>query len=147
MLITILAVPQSRAAYVPMDPNYPDDRIKYILSDTNTTLVLTNNSYTKRIKKLQKVNVIPVDDNTFLKELNNFPSTNTRVKELISSNLAYVIYTSGTTGNPKGVLQLHCNVRRLFTATDHCLSLIMKMFSHYFIRISLMLAYGKFGEH
>ena len=81
-----------------MDPQYPDQRIKYILSDTNTTLVLTNNTYTKRIKKLQKVNVIPVDDNTFLKELNNFPSTNTRVKELTSSNLAYVIYTSGTTG-------------------------------------------------
>ena len=56
------------AAYVPIDPNYPDDRIKYILSDTNTTLVLTNNTYTKRIKKLKKVNVIPVDDNyIFLK--------------------------------------------------------------------------------
>ena len=107
MLITILAVLKAGAAYVPMDPNYPDDRIKYILSDTNTTLVIANNIYTKRIKKLKKVNVIPIDDNTFLKEINTYSSINTRVKELTSSNLAYVIYTSGTTGNPKGVMIEH----------------------------------------
>ena len=113
MLITILAVLKAGAAYVPMDPHYPDDRIKYILSDTNTTLVLANNIYTKRIKKLKKVNVIPIDDNTFLKEIMTYHSTNTIVKELTSSNLAYVIYTSGTTGNPKGVMIEHKGVVNL----------------------------------
>ena len=113
MLIAILAVLKAGAAYVPMDPQYPNDRIKYILSDTNTTLVLANNTYTKRIKKLKKVNVIPIDDNTFLKEINTYSSINTTVKELTSSNLAYVIYTSGTTGNPKGVMIEHSGVINL----------------------------------
>ena len=110
MIIAILAVLKAGAAYVPMDPNYPDDRIKYILDNTNTNIVITNNIYNSRINKLSKINAIPIDNDAFSKTLNILPSANPIVNNLTSNNLAYVIYTSGTTGNPKGVLIEHKGV-------------------------------------
>ena len=120
MIIAILGVLKAGAAYVPMDPQYPNDRIKYILSDTNTNLVIANNTYAKRINNISdKVNNIPIDDKHFIKNLTNYSNTDPKPKDLTSNNLAYVIYTSGTTGLPKGVLQIHANVIRLFTATQN----------------------------
>ena len=110
MIISILAVLKAGAAYVPISPDYPDDRIKYILDDTNSNIVITNSIYNKRINKLKKVNIIPIDDSAFSKVLDTVSSTNTIVDNLTSNNLAYVIYTSGTTGKPKGVMIQHCSV-------------------------------------
>ena len=114
MIIAILGVLKAGAAYVPMDPEYPDDRIKYILSDTNTNLVIANNTYTKRINTISdKVTTIPVDSKAFIKDLTKYPDTNPKLNNLTSNNLAYVIYTSGTTGNPKGVMIEHHSVVNL----------------------------------
>ena len=57
MIVAILGVLKTGAAYVPMDPEYPDDRIKYILKDTNTNLVIANNTYTKRINTISNTGV------------------------------------------------------------------------------------------
>ena len=120
MIIAILGVLKAGAAYVPMDPEYPDDRIKYILNDTKANLVIANNTYTKRINTINnKVMTIPIDSKAFIKDLTKYPDTNPVVNKLTSNNLAYIIYTSGTTGRPKGVLQIHANVMRLFTSTQH----------------------------
>ena len=115
IIIAILAVLKAGAAYVPMDPNYPDDRIKYILDNTNTNIVITNNIYNSRINKLSKINAIPIDNDAFSKTLNILPSANPIVNNLTSNNLAYVIYTSGTTGNPKGVMIQHYSVVNLLS--------------------------------
>ena len=111
MIIAILGVLKAGAAYVPMDPEYPDDRIKYILSDTNTNLVIANSIYTKRLNSINnKVNTIAIDSKVFIKDLTKHSNTNPKVKDLTSKNLAYVIYTSGTTGKPKGVMIEHIGV-------------------------------------
>ena len=98
-------------AYVPISPDYPDDRIKYILDDTATNILITNSIYNKRINTINnKVNTIPIEDIAFSKVLNAISSTNPIIPSLTSNNLAYVIYTSGTTGKPKGVMIEHLSL-------------------------------------
>ena len=106
MIISILGVLKAGAAYVPMDPEYPDDRIKYIINDTKADVVITNEIYNKKVNKInKKVSTIAIDDS--IQELDKYPITNPIVEELTSNNLAYVMYTSGTTGKPKGVMIAH----------------------------------------
>ena len=121
MIIAIFGVLKAGAAYVPMDPEYPDDRIKYILSDTNTNLVIANNTYTKRVNTINnKVNTTAIDDKSFTQNLTKYDNTNPVVDNLTSNNLAYVIYTSGTTGNPKGVMiQHHSVLNRIYWMNEN----------------------------
>ena len=121
MLIGILAVLKAGGAYVPMDPNYPDDRLSFIIEDTRTPVVLTNQSQELRLKNLhaqKNVNVVSIDSELIDTQLLS-QSVERPVTKVCSTDLAYVIYTSGTTGKPKGVLQPHSNVMRLFTATEN----------------------------
>ncbi|WP_430408766.1 amino acid adenylation domain-containing protein [Kordia sp.] len=96
MVITLLAVLKSGGAYVPIDPNYPADRVAYMTKDSNCKVVLDQNELEK---------FMAVAENYTVKNL---------AKQNTPQNLAYVIYTSGTTGNPKGTLIEHENVVRLF---------------------------------
>jgi amino acid adenylation domain-containing protein/non-ribosomal peptide synthase protein (TIGR01720 family) len=114
MIITILAVWKSGASYVPMDPNYPDKRIEYILNDTKSKIVITNEIYLKKISIFQK-KIILIDSSEFLNHLNKFKFLNIK-NEAKSNNLAYVIYTSGTTGNPKGCLIEQKSLLSYFTS-------------------------------
>lgn len=100
MLISILAVLKTGAAYVPIDPKYPSERVNYILSDTQAKLVITNEEYLSRLDDFAfQTPKFPVD-----KKLQDIcPAINPPVITNTKS-LAYVIYTSGTTGNPKGVM-------------------------------------------
>ncbi len=123
IIIAILAVLKSGGAYVPMDQNYPIERIQYILKDTNAKILLTNKTIlnNKTIKEIQSsfldIPFMIIDDTNIASQLTKQPDTNINT-HMNSTNLAYVIYTSGTTGSPKGVLQQHNNVARLFTSTD-----------------------------
>ena len=95
MVISILAILKAGGAYVPIDPNYPKNRINYMLKDSNAFILLT-------IKNLQffwnKTILIDQEWEKIIKE--NYSNLN------CSNNprqLAYVIYTSGSTGKPKGI--------------------------------------------
>ena len=88
LIISLLAVMKTGAAYVPIDPNYPEQRIAYIKEDSNCKLVIDDTLLEKFKKKEDNVSTLPKVD-------------------LEPNNLAYVIYTSGSTGNPKGVLNYH----------------------------------------
>ncbi|NIM15674.1 MAG: amino acid adenylation domain-containing protein [Candidatus Aminicenantes bacterium] len=105
MMIGIFSVLKAGGAYMPIDPGYPQERIKYILEDSGTKLVLT--------RKQSKEKVLDTCESVDLKNLDliayklgNLENKNTKAAE----NLAYVIYTSGSTGNPKGVLIDHYSV-------------------------------------
>ncbi|CAF4612796.1 unnamed protein product, partial [Rotaria sp. Silwood2] len=106
MIISILGAWKSGAAYVPIDPNYPDERIKFILEDTKAKIVISNMKYSSR---LYSYNIAKVEiDSPIVNEVLNNTNITCNLDVITNErNLAYVIYTSGTTGTPKGVLVEH----------------------------------------
>ncbi len=100
LLISILAVLKTGAAYVPIDPNHPNDRAKHILEDTKSQLLLTNETYSNRFKDLD-IQILGIDS-VFTKKEISFQKTNNL--NIDRGSLVYVLYTSGTTGAPKGVV-------------------------------------------
>jgi amino acid adenylation domain-containing protein len=109
MLIAILAVLKSGAGYVPMDPVYPDERISYILKDTKSKILLTNERYAINLGVAADISVLPLDSQKIQQAL-HLQATSNPIRQINSTNLAYVIYTSGTTGKPKGVMVEHGNL-------------------------------------
>ncbi|HEY4597271.1 MAG TPA: AMP-binding protein, partial [Thermoanaerobaculia bacterium] len=96
MVVALLGVLKAGAAYVPIDPAYPQERIAFLRADSGAALLLTAAD---------------------LEALDAYPAERLDL-ELAAELPAYVIYTSGSTGTPKGVVVTHANVDRLFTATD-----------------------------
>ena len=111
-IIALLAVLKSGAAYVPIDPAYPDARITHIAKDTQAKLFITNQDCDRRFQCLFATQVMPqisIDDQPLLRQLTQQVTTNP-LPQSKPHHLAYVIYTSGTTGQPKGVLIEHRSV-------------------------------------
>lgn len=111
LLVAMLGVLKSGAAYVPIDINYPDNRISYILKDTNTKIILTNKKYVKKLQRLidqnfTTIDLIATDSEEMQSNLSNQKTFNP-LTLVASNNIAYVIYTSGTTADPKGVMIEH----------------------------------------
>lgn len=92
LLSTLFGILKAGACYMPIDPDYPQDRIDYLLEDSKAKLCITEQNFTELI---ENVNI----DNPNIK--------------LFANNSCYCIYTSGSTGNPKGVLITHKNISNL----------------------------------
>jgi iturin family lipopeptide synthetase A len=103
MVAALLACLKAGVAYVPLDPNYPQKRLEYILSDSQVKLVITNEILLKNIN-LGSLHYCCIDSDANLIQSKN--KTNPRVP-FDPQNLAYVIYTSGSTGHPKGAMITH----------------------------------------
>ena len=112
MIVAILAVWKAGAGYVPIDPSYPDERIAFMLEDTQSKILITNELYGIHLHHLSKGKQLPILE-LEKQILNNQPSHNP-ITRTSSRDLAYTIYTSGTTGKPKGVLITHQNVISLY---------------------------------
>ncbi len=97
MVIGMLAILKSGAAYLPIDCEYPKERIEYMLSDSRMKILLTETSFLNKVNFEGKV--IDIRDNKYY----DFDTSNIN-KDIELDSLAYIIYTSGTTGNPKGVM-------------------------------------------
>ncbi len=112
MIIGIMGILKSGAAYLPIDPDYPKDRIDYMLNDSGAQILLADDTLAKEDEKVRRWE----GEKILLQEILDVPKSNAYPLTLlpsypqISSNLAYVIYTSGTTGRPKGVMVEHQNV-------------------------------------
>ncbi|WP_282123520.1 non-ribosomal peptide synthetase [Algibacter mikhailovii] len=104
VIIAMLAILKSGCAYLPIDPEYPEERINYMIADAQVGTIVTQSNYSGLFEKnnIQQVimNEIPQSN-----EINNLSLPNTK-----GANLAYVIYTSGSTGKPKGVPISHKNI-------------------------------------
>ena len=112
-IIGILAILKAGGAYLPLDPDYPAERLSYLLSDSKVKIVLTDEHtfdevYLKDVKT-RRLDLV-VSDSAL-----NSANPNIAVKP---EHLAYVIYTSGSTGNPKGVMIEHRHVLRLMNACE-----------------------------
>ncbi|MDQ6763754.1 MAG: amino acid adenylation domain-containing protein, partial [Bacteroidota bacterium] len=117
MSIGILGILKASAAYVPIDPDYPADRMKYMLEDTRASIILCND---------KSKTILPGDENYTLISLDSDWETITKQpaynakNSLAFNNAAYVIYTSGSTGKPKGVINEHGGIaNRLKWAQDY----------------------------
>ncbi|MGI8500285.1 MAG: amino acid adenylation domain-containing protein [Hassallia sp.] len=114
MVIGILGILKAGAAYVPLDPNYPAERLAFVLEDAQLEVILTQQQFSQKLST-DKTKLVCLDTDG---EIIAGQSTNNPNSQATSASLAYIIYTSGSTGKPKGVLVNHRNVMRLFAATD-----------------------------
>lgn len=114
MLIGILAILKAGGAYVPFDAKYPDERIRYMLRDTDCKLMLTQNTFVSRLAKINSdVELLCLDVIPYMQE----DKSNLSIS-IHREDLAYVIYTSGTTGEPKGVMIEQGNVVNFLVNMD-----------------------------
>ncbi|WP_026798625.1 non-ribosomal peptide synthetase, partial [Planktothrix prolifica] len=102
MIIGILGILKAGAAYLPLDPEYPPERLQFILEDSGILLLLTQGFLKEKLllTNLKNPNqILYLDEQSFSPLLTDNPSSQTK-----TDSLAYVIYTSGSTGKPKGVM-------------------------------------------
>ncbi|MDP1608868.1 MAG: amino acid adenylation domain-containing protein [Chlamydiales bacterium] len=115
MMIGILAIMKAKAAYVPIDPEYPAERIGYMIKDTQTKLILTHSNTMERVRTVTSIPLIALDAEEYQTER----ADNLKLQQS-GTDLAYVIYTSGTTGHPKGVMVTHdCVSAYIHAAKEH----------------------------
>jgi amino acid adenylation domain-containing protein len=119
MVVGILAILKAGGAYVPLDPNYPSERLAFAIEDSRVPVLLTQSRLVASLPPVGSTGIQPVivSLDTELEVVERESEENPS-PQLTPDNLAYVIYTSGSTGKPKGVLVNHCNVVRLFEATN-----------------------------
>ena len=117
MIMAILGILKAGCAYVPIDPNYPLARIKYILEDSKSALLLTQIDLFIHLQSAVQSPVLVIDERLLEEQLNQHVGFLGR-----HSDLAYVIYTSGTTGQPKGVMIEHRSVVNYVSAVSSYLA-------------------------
>jgi amino acid adenylation domain-containing protein len=106
MIIGMLGILKSGSAYLPLDPNYPPDRLSFMVSDSSPVALLASPELFQHAPALS-VPTIALSDTL------SYPDSVPSVGGLTSRNLAYVTYTSGSTGAPKAAMTEHRSVLRL----------------------------------
>jgi amino acid adenylation domain-containing protein len=114
LVVGLLAILKAGAAYVPLDPAYPADRLAYMIEDSGISLLLAQSAVVDRLPRTQGMSVVLIGAQA---EDADDPGHNPGVPVHVD-HLAYVIYTSGSTGRPKGAQLAHRQVARLLTATE-----------------------------
>lgn len=104
VMVSILGVMKAGAAFLPIDPDTPEERIRYSLEDSGAKFAVVNERNMTAIGQYEGI-IVSLDDGKWRNESKERPSSISG-----SRNLAYVIYTSGTTGKPKGVQIEHRNL-------------------------------------
>jgi amino acid adenylation domain-containing protein len=113
MVVAVLAAVKAGGVYVPLDPDYPLDRKRFMLEDTQARVLVTSAALAGRLPEHSAALVrLDTDAQSLATEPTTAPDAG-----VTPESLAYVIYTSGSTGRPKGVQIEHANVARLFSAT------------------------------
>jgi amino acid adenylation domain-containing protein len=124
MIIGMMGVLKAGITYVPLDPTYPRDRLKFILADSMAQLIVTHTRYYQLAQELKNsmarpIEIINISDFDGDIEPAAYPSPGISIHP---DQVAYVLYTSGSTGKPKGVMQSHKNVlhfARVYTNALH----------------------------
>ena len=113
LLVGTLGILKAGAAYVPLDPAYPADRLAHYLSDSGAAVVVTQSALSPSLPS-QDAQVLEMDRDPRLATASDVnPAANAG-----PDDLAYLIYTSGSTGTPKGVMVSHGNVANFFAGMD-----------------------------
>ena len=115
LIVALLGVLKAGAAYLPLDPAYPSERLAFMLADSQTRVLLTQRKLQEHLSEDVRRVCVDTDWVQLAAESNDNP-----LCESTAGNLAYVIYTSGSTGRPKGVMISHQNVVNFCTGIDKC---------------------------
>ncbi|QNK64693.1 non-ribosomal peptide synthase/polyketide synthase [Pedobacter sp. PAMC26386] len=107
MAVAILGILKAGGAYVPVDPGYPDERISFMLEDTNASVIVTTSELKAKIVAFASSDTVLLDADR--DKINTWGVTSP-VNSSGPGDLAYVIYTSGSTGKPKGVMVEHAGM-------------------------------------
>jgi amino acid adenylation domain-containing protein/FkbM family methyltransferase len=110
MMVGVLAVLKAGGAYLPLDPAYPSERLRYMVEDAGARVVLTRAGMEEKLEGLDGVEMVDVDARRAEIEAESDAEVEACVE---GGNLAYVIYTSGSTGRPKAVMVEHRSVCNL----------------------------------
>ena len=111
LVVSMVAIHKAGAAYLPLDPDYPKDRIQFMIGDSGAPLIISNAEIASKLE----IDLGKVFD---IKSLDLNAAANYAKVERESSDLAYLIYTSGSTGLPKGVMVEHRNAVNFFVGMD-----------------------------
>ena len=108
MVVALLGILKAGAAYVPLDPSYPKDRLAFMMEDTGPQALLIQGHLAEDFIACNAVRIVRMDEQWH--EIARQPDANTAIS-ITGQNICYVIYTSGSTGKPKGVMNTHAGVR------------------------------------
>jgi amino acid adenylation domain-containing protein len=124
MIVGCLSILKAGGAYLPLDPSYPQERLRFMIEDSQISVLLTQEKLVEQLPDVvtctqqdspnRRVICLDTDWNTITQESSENPTSS-----VTSDNLAYVIYTSGSTGKPKGVAVPHKAVNRLVFNTNY----------------------------
>jgi amino acid adenylation domain-containing protein/FkbH-like protein len=115
MVVALLAILKAGGSYVPMDPRYPKERLSFMLNDSRTSILLTQQSLLPHLPRHDLKSIcLDADAGSIASESQeNLPN------RVTPQDIAYIIYTSGSTGHPKGVAVPHRAVNRLVLNTNY----------------------------
>ena len=121
MVVALLAVMKSASAYVPLDIDYPPERLAFMIEDSAMALLLTHTQVQERLPVVEGLARLAIDEFDDSAYRDTAPHSG-----LLAGNLAYLIYTSGSTGRPKGVavahgpMSMHCQaIAELYDMDEH----------------------------
>ncbi|WP_419893528.1 amino acid adenylation domain-containing protein [Oceanobacillus kimchii] len=112
-IVSMLAILKVGSCYVPIDPSYPIERIKYMILDSDIDFIITDCAKCESL-----VNLFPINKVMLINKIKNYPIEYQMNESITSESLAYIIYTSGSTGKPKGTTLRHSGVINLSEYTS-----------------------------
>jgi natural product biosynthesis luciferase-like monooxygenase protein len=115
MMVGLLAIHKAGGGYLPLDPEFPADRLAFMLADSQAKTIITQQQLIAKLEIDPNVRTIAID--TMWDEISRQPISNPE-SGVKPAHLSYIIYTSGSTGKPKGVMVEHRNVVNFFTGMD-----------------------------
>ena len=116
MMVGLLGILKAGGCYVPLDPAYPKARLKFMLTDAQPPVLLTQTSLWNDLNfEIPNLKLLCVDEPVHARR------NHSALRTPHSSDLAYIIYTSGSTGQPKGVMITHRNLANFFAGMDRVL--------------------------
>jgi amino acid adenylation domain-containing protein len=122
LIVCILGILKAGAAYFPLDPTYPKDRLQYMLKDGKPFVVLAESNFTHLFNSNK---VLKIDRSLFINPC--VPESDFEIPMIQSENLAYVLYTSGSTGKPKGIMVTHKSLPNIALAHNNYYPSKMRM--------------------
>jgi len=152
LVVVLLAVLKAGAGYLPVDPEYPAERARFMLDDAGAVLLVCDRGSAGRMPPGDVPRVVADDEGTAaaVSGLPAGPLADTeRLAPLGPASAAYVIYTSGSTGRPKGVVVSHRNVARLLAMTTGWFDFgpddVWALFHSYAFDVSVWEMWGALG--